>query len=280
MEQESKRQPNPRKNPWKNLRKRIRRWTPFVSGVLAAFLGIFLYNAISPAPQTLSERDVKEKVIEVLASATPEPSYSSQVYQIIRPSLVLIQTRETHEKSEDDYGLGSGVVIDADGHILTSLHVIQDATNVKITFFDGSESGALVIAEMPEKDIAVIQATEPPAQIYPAVLGNLGAMRVGDEAFAVGNPFGLYSSMSAGVISGFDRVFEIPGKNISIDGMIQFDAAVNPGNSGGPLLNRYGHVIGIVTGLINPSEQNFFVGIGFAVPINTAVGAMGSLPPY
>jgi S1-C subfamily serine protease len=280
MEQESKRQPNPRKYSWKNLRKRIRRWTPFVSGVLAAFLGIFLYNAISPTPQPLSERDVKDKVIEVLASATPEPSYSSLVYRVIQPSLVLIQTRETHENSDDDYGLGSGVVIDAEGHILTSLHVIRDATNIKITFFDGSESGALIIAEMPEKDIAVLQATEPPAQLYPAVLGNPNAMRVGDEAYAVGNPFGLYSSMSAGVISGFDRVFEIPGRDISIEGMIQFDAAVNPGNSGGPLLNRYGHVVGIVTGLINPSEQNFFVGIGFAVPINVAVGAMGSLPPY
>jgi S1-C subfamily serine protease len=280
MEQESKGQPNPRKYPWKNLRKRIRRWTPFVSGVLATFLGILLYNAISPTPQPLSERDVKDKVIEVLASATPEPSYSSLVYRVIQPSLVLIQTRETHENSDDDYGLGSGVVIDAEGHILTSLHVIRDATNIKITFFDGSESGALIIAEMPEKDIAVIQATEPPAQLYPAVLGNPNAMRVGDEAYAVGNPFGLYSSMSAGVISGFDRVFEIPGRDISIEGMIQFDAAVNPGNSGGPLLNRYGHVVGIVTGLINPSEQNFFVGIGFAVPINVAVGAMGSLPPY
>jgi S1-C subfamily serine protease len=268
------------KNLWRHYRRRIRRWTPFVSGVLAAFLGILLYNAISPTPQPLSERDVKDKVIEVLASATPEPSYSSLVYRVIQPSLVLIQTRETHENSDDDYGLGSGVVIDDEGHILTSLHVIQDATNVRITFFDGSESGALVIAEMPEKDIAVIQATEPPAQLYPAVLGNPGAMQVGDEAFAVGNPFGLYSSMSAGVISGFNRVFEIPGRDITIEGMIQFDAAVNPGNSGGPLLNRSGHVIGIVTGLINPSEQNFFVGIGFAVPINTALGAMGQLPPY
>jgi S1-C subfamily serine protease len=105
-------------------------------------------------------------------------------------------------------------------------------------------------------------------------------MRVGDEAYAVGNPFGLYSSMSAGVISGFDRVFRVPDSDIEIEGMIQFDAAVNPGNSGGPLLNRSGHVIGIVTGLINPSKQNFFVGIGFAVPINIALGAMGGAPPY
>lgn len=253
---------------------------PFVSGVLATFFGILLYNAISPSPQPLSKRDVKDKVIEVLASATPKPSYSSQVYRIIQPSLVLIQTRETHVNSDDDFGLGSGVVIDNEGHILTSLHVIQGATNVKITFFDGSESGALVVAKMPEKDIAVIQATEPPAQLHPAVLGNPNAMRVGDEAYVVGNPFGLYSSMSAGVISGFDRVFRLPGSGIEINGMIQIDAAVNPGNSGGPLLNRNGHVIGIVTGIVNPTDENFFVGIGFAVPINTALSAMGQPPPY
>jgi S1-C subfamily serine protease len=105
-------------------------------------------------------------------------------------------------------------------------------------------------------------------------------MRVGDEAYVVGNPFGLYSSMSSGVISGFDRTFRVPDSNVEIPGMIQFDAAANPGNSGGPLLNRAGHVIGIVTGLINPTEENFFVGIGFAVPINIAVGGMGGSPPY
>lgn len=104
-------------------------------------------------------------------------------------------------------------------------------------------------------------------------------MRVGDEAFVVGNPFGLYGSMSSGIISGLDRVFKLTGTNIEIAGMIQVDAAINPGSSGGPLLNRNGHVIGIVTGIVNPTEDNFFVGIGFAVPIMTAVGGMGS-PPY
>jgi len=105
-------------------------------------------------------------------------------------------------------------------------------------------------------------------------------MRIGDEAYVVGNPFGLYGSMSSGVISGFDRTFRVPSSNIEIPGMIQFDAAANPGNSGGPLLNRAGHVIGIVTGLVNPTDENFFVGIGFAVPINVAVGGMGGSPPY
>jgi S1-C subfamily serine protease len=267
-------------NRWKYFRRRMRRWTPFVSGVLAAFFGILLYNAIVPRTQLLTARDVKDKVIEVLASATPEPSFSSQVYRIIQPSLVLIQTKGFHDNNKDDYGLGSGVIIDDQGHILTSRHVIKDASQIKITFFDGSESGAQVVGEIAEKDIAVLEPTEPPAKIYPAVLGNPGIMHVGDEAYAVGNPFGLYSSMSAGVISGFDRVFTLPGSGIKIDGMIQIDAAVNPGNSGGPLLNRSGDVIGIVTGIVNPTDANFFIGIGFAVPINTALSAMGQPPPY
>jgi S1-C subfamily serine protease len=104
-------------------------------------------------------------------------------------------------------------------------------------------------------------------------------MQVGDEAFVVGNPFGLHNSMSSGVISGFDRTFQPPNRDEPIEGLIQFDAAANPGNSGGPLLNRNGHVIGIVTGIVNPTDENFFVGIGFAVPIATAAGGIGS-PPY
>jgi S1-C subfamily serine protease len=113
----------------------------------------------------------------------------------------------------------------------------------------------------------------------PATLGNPNAVRIGDEAYVVGNPFGLYSSMSAGVISGLDRSYQPPNSNQQLQGLIQIDAAVNPGNSGGPLLNRDGEVIGIVDGLVNPTDQNFFVGIGFAVPITAAGGAVGS-PPY
>jgi S1-C subfamily serine protease len=106
-------------------------------------------------------------------------------------------------------------------------------------------------------------------------MGSLAAMRIGDEVFAVGNPLGLTGSMSAGVVSGFDRSFTIEDLDQELDGLIQFDAAVNPGNSGGPLLNRYGQVIGIVTGLINPTEQEVFIGIGFAVPISVAASAAG-----
>jgi S1-C subfamily serine protease len=136
-----------------------------------------------------------------------------------------------------------------------------------------------VTATQPENDIAVLQPEQLPDLLVPAVLGNPGAMSVGDEAYAVGNPFGLYGSMSAGVISGFNRSFQAGENDPKIEGLIQIDTAVNPGNSGGPLLNRYGQVIGIVIGILNPTDQEFFVGIGFAVPITTAGGAAGA-PPY
>lgn len=269
---------------WKSRGQRVSRLVvrtlPFLTGMLAALAGLMLYNTLHPAPAALSTRDVRRTVIEVMASATPQPALSAQVYRVIQPSLVLIQTREQDQNSQADYGLGSGVVIDLNGDILTSLHVIQGATEIKLTFFDGSESAARVVARQPEKDIAVVQAITAPKLLIPAVIGNPAAMHVGDEAYVVGNPFGLYSSMSAGVISGFDRTFKSQDNPLELTGMIQIDAAVNPGNSGGPLLNRSGDVIGIVTGILNPTDQNFFVGIGFAVPIPVALSALGQPPPY
>lgn len=263
----------------KNIGSTLRRGLPFAWGILAALFTLAIYHFIFIAPTQLSTDDVNHSVAIAMASATPPPAYSAQVYQIIRPSLVLIEIEETHQDAESDFGLGSGVVVDNFGDILTSLHVIEGATTIQVTFADGTKSEAQVIMEMPELDLAVIQALDTPLVVVPATLGNPGAMQVGDEAFVVGNPFGLYGSMTSGVISGFDRIFRVPDSHVEIPGMIQFDAAANPGNSGGPLLNRQGHVIGIVTGLINPTDETFFVGIGFAVPINTAVSGMGA-PPY
>jgi S1-C subfamily serine protease len=263
----------------KGILARIRRGVPFGSGVLAALLAFLLYNLVFVKPDQLTAQDVNNSVASAMASATPPPAFSAGVYQIIRPSLVLIQVEETHQDAETDHGLGSGVVVDNFGNILTSLHVVNGASTILVTFADGTQSEAEIVLFQPENDIAVIQAYDTPLSLVPAVLGNPNSMRVGDEAFVVGNPFGLYSSMSAGVISGFDRVFQLPDTDIEIHGMIQVDAAVNPGNSGGPLLDRNGYVVGIVTGIINPTEDTFFVGIGFAVPIMTAVGVMGS-PPY
>jgi S1-C subfamily serine protease len=275
---------DPQPGPWqlrrRRLRAQLRRTAPFASGVLAALVALLLYNALVPAPQPLTVREVNDTVAQALASATPPPAYSAQVYQVIRPSLVLIQTESEDEDGETKHGLGSGVVVNDSGAILTSLHVVTGANSIQITYADGTESNAQIIVEQPENDIAVVQTEQLPELLVPAILGNPGSMRVGDEAFAVGNPFGLYSSMSAGVISGFDRSFKPVSSTLELHGLIQIDAAVNPGNSGGPLLARDGTVIGIVTGIVNPAEEDFFIGIGFAVPINIALGGGGGSLPY
>jgi S1-C subfamily serine protease len=262
------------RNRMGSLRNRVKGLFPFVSGVAAMLLALILYNFIFPENQ-LTQTEVNDAIANAMASATPRPAYSTEVYQIIQPSLVLIQV----DLKNGEKSLGTGVIVDGAGDILTCLHVVDGAATIKITFADGTKSDGVIASVQPEMDIAVLQAPTMPQLFVPATLGNPGALQVGDEAYAVGHPFGLYGSMSAGVISGFDRTFRPENSNVELKGLIQIDAAVNPGNSGGPLLNRYGHVVGIVTGIVNPSDQNFFIGIAFAVPINMAAGGV-DMPPY
>jgi S1-C subfamily serine protease len=169
---------------------------------------------------------------------------------------------------------GSGVIIDTAGDIMTCLHIVQNATSIEVTFADGSTSTAQIATADATNDIAVLQPDRPPSQITPAVLGNPRSIAVGSEAYVLGSPFGLYGSFSAGVVSGLNRTFQL-ANGTQLTGMIQVDAAVNPGNSGGPLVNRYGQVVGIVSGIVNPTNQSVFIGIGFAVPIDVAGGAAG-----
>ena len=263
------------------LRTRLGKATPFAFGVLVALAAVFAYVLLVPGPPPLTQRDIDDTVADALASVTPAPAYSELVYRAVQPSLVLIETKGPvkNGKPGQDGGLGSGVVVNIEGDILTSLHVVADATAIELTFADGTRSSADVVGSQPEDDIAVLRATQPPANLVPAILGDPRSVRQGSDAYAMGNPFGLSSSMSVGVISGVDRSFRLPNSELVLHGLIQIDAAVNPGNSGGPLLNRDGHVIGIVTALINPTEDDVFIGIGLAVPIDVAGGAAG-LPPY
>jgi S1-C subfamily serine protease len=258
-------------------RERLRGILPFASGILATLLALILYQYIFPANQ-LTERDVKDVVAIAMASATPRPPDAVMVYQIIQPSIVHITTEG--EKDNASKGIGTGVIISDTGDIVTSLHVVAGSNDIHVTFADGTNSEAFILAEIPEQDLAILRAFNSPELIVPAILGNPGSMKVGDDVFVVGHPFGLYGSMSAGVISGFGRSFKPTGADFALEDLIQFDAAANPGNSGGPLLDRNGRVIGIVTGLVNPGEGNFFVGIGFAVPITFAAAGGGGSPPY
>jgi S1-C subfamily serine protease len=257
-----------------NILKRIRGVFPFVSGVLAALLALILFNFVFPDTQ-MTESEVQDVVNSALASATPRTPNAVLAYENVGASIVLIEV-----KREDGDSIGTGVIIDDQGSILTSNHVIDEATDISVTFFDGTKTDAFIISATPEQDIAMLGSFTLPTMIFPATLGNPRGSRIGDEVFVLGHPFGLIGSLTAGVISGFDRSFQPSGSDIRLEGLIQFDAATNPGNSGGPLLDRNGRVIGIVTGIISPGENGTFVGIGFAVPITTAASGGGGAPPY
>jgi len=254
---------------------------------VAALVALELYGAATPGPRPLTQQDVASAVAQQLASMTPAPALSQTAYQAVEPSLVLVETQvatstATPSVSPAPVGavtaggsLGSGVVVDSSGDILTALHVVAGASSIEVTFADGTRSAAQVQTTQPLNDIAVLRASQPPAQLQPAVLGNPRSVQVGSEAFVLGNPFGLSGSISAGVISGLNRSFQLPNNGPLLQGLIQVDAAVNPGSSGGPLVNRDGQVIGIVSALINPTSQDVFIGIGLAVPIDVAGGAAG-----
>ncbi len=262
--------------------RRVRSLGLFGAGVLAAFVALVVYGVAFPGPPPVTRTDVSQSITEALASQTPAPAVSEQVFADIEPSLVLIQTTYAPPATATNgatNGLGSGVIVDDSGDILTSLHVVAGAATIEVTFSDGTQSAGEIASTQPDEDIAVVRASRLPATITPATLGNPGSVRIGSQAFAVGSPFGLYASISAGIVSGLDRTFQLPHGGPILHQLIQVDAAVNPGNSGGPLLNRDGQVIGIVTALINPTGQDVFIGIGLAVPINVAGGAAG-LPQY
>jgi S1-C subfamily serine protease len=186
---------------------------------------------------------------------------------------------EGHPPVGKGIGIGTGVVIvDSKGIILTNLHVVLGASKITVVFFDGMESEATVIGVQPEHDLAVLKASKLPDDLKAAVLRSTQDLAPGDEVVAVGFPFGIGPSASAGIISGLKREYRSPEGKRLLTNLIQFDAAANPGNSGGPLVTMDGEVVGIVTAILNPTDQRVFVGIGFAVPIENAASAVGMSP--
>jgi len=184
-----------------------------------------------------------------------------------------------HKGGERPSGIGSGVVIVDQGIILTNLHVVHGMKRVVITFHDGSESEADLVSAHPENDLAVLRARTIPDDLPAATLGSSADLKPGDEVVAVGFPFGIGPSVSAGVVSGLNREFRSPQGQRVLTQLIQFDAAANPGNSGGPLVNMDGDVVGIVTAIYTPNEARTFIGIGFAATIAVA-GSMVGISPF
>ncbi|HEY7929421.1 MAG TPA: trypsin-like peptidase domain-containing protein [Steroidobacteraceae bacterium] len=184
-----------------------------------------------------------------------------------------------HPDEPQPDAIGSGVVMDKSGKILTALHVVSGTDRWVVVFADGSQSDAALVGAQPQNDLAVLQPKQLPDELQPAALASTAGLRPGDQVVATGFPFGIGPSVSAGVVSGLKREFIDPDNpKIKLTNLIQFDAAVNPGNSGGPLVNRDGEVVGIVTAIVNPSGAHVFAGIGFAVPIENAARAIGDNP--
>jgi putative serine protease PepD len=192
------------------------------------------------------------------ATATPLPV--TDLYRQVVPSVVLVTTSKG--------SLGSGVIITDTGMVLTANHVIADGGTVSILFADGTKAAATVAFANPKIDIAALTPRKLPEVVVPAVLG--GGVAVGSDVVAIGNPLGLRASTTTGIVSGLNRTTN--AKAGSLSGLIQFDAAVNPGSSGGPLLNSQGVVVGVVVSIADPGRDDAFAGIGFAVPIGTALG--------
>jgi S1-C subfamily serine protease len=217
----------------------------------------------------------------------PLVSPESRAYDAILPSVVRVvglmtegdDGSDNKENATVERGIGTGVVIIDNGTILTNLHVVNGAKKIRVTFFDGSESEALVLSTQPENDLAVLRAKTIPDDLEAATMRSTNDLAPGDHVLAVGFPFGIGPSASAGVVSGLKRQFRSPEGQHTLTNLIQFDAAANPGNSGGPLVTMDGEVVGIVTAILNPNRQRVFIGIGFAVPIENAASAAG-MPPF
>jgi S1-C subfamily serine protease len=187
------------------------------------------------------------------------------IYNQLKDSVVLIET---------NLGLGSGFVYDTSGHIITNQHVIDGADTIQVTFLDGNITSANLIGMDIYSDLAVVKVDPQVTRLYPVVLGNSSELSVGEPVAAMGNPFGLSDTLTVGVVSSLERTLTAVGNYVIID-IIQLDAAVNPGNSGGPLVNLLGQVVGVNTAI--QSETGTFTGIGFAVPSDTIKREIDSL---
>jgi putative serine protease PepD len=253
------------RRPWRS------RYGPaLLAGTVAALLAataviFFMWGSSGQPTATPSARPSPSK--------PPDRLTVAQIFAKLAPSVVSIKA------TGNGIASGTGVVVNADGAILTAHHVIEGANTISVTFSDGTVTDAEVAGQAPEMDIAVLQPAQLPTLLVPAVLGASRGVNIGDDVVAIGNQLGLTDSTTSGVVSGLDRSISGGGESPDLKGLIQFDAAVNPGSSGGPLVNARGETIAIVVALANPTDAGTFIGVGFAVPIGQALGGGASRPP-
>ena len=283
-------------------------WTAVV--VLAGMLAFTLHHSLQPGQRRLTQDEFNAAVMKTLETQVM-PSEYARAYENVRPAVVRVisyvkksRLKDAKERGhnahsgtkpkplgsapaeasgdndeEVEHGVGTGVVIIDKGVILTNLHVVSGADRISVVFFDGLQADASISGVQPENDLAVLQASKIPDDLIAATMRSTADLLPGDRVLAVGYPFGIGPSASSGIVSGLKRAFRSPEGNHEMTNLIQFDAAANPGNSGGPLVTMNGEVVGIVTAILNPTPARTFLGIGFAVPIENAAAAAG-LPPF
>jgi S1-C subfamily serine protease len=256
-----------------------RRWTPGLRRKV--LLAVVLIWAVAITAAVLLRGGGGKPTAAVTVAPSPSasdgPLSVAEVYRTLLPSVVRIEAGG-EGRTDTETAVGTGVIANADGTILTAAHVVAGANSITVSYADGTTSAAAVARADAKRDIATLTPAKLPETVVPAALG--GGVAVGDDVVAIGNPLGLTASTSNGVVSGLNRATR--GKSGAMSGLIQFDAAVNPGSSGGPLINDQGQVVGIVVALANPTDAGTFIGIGFAVPIGAALGAGrgdGQAPP-
>ncbi len=205
---------------------------------------------------------------------TPEGLVNATVYESCNRSVVHITTRSVSTRGNAVFGFrvpsqgeGSGGVLDKEGHIVTNFHVVQDAQDVRVTFFDGNTYRAQPVGADPASDVAVIKVEAPPDVLFPLEFADSSRLRVGQRVFAIGNPFGLERTLTTGIVSSLNRSLPSRESARTIKSIIQIDAAINPGSSGGPLLDWHGRLIGMNTAIASRSGDS--AGVGFAIPSNT-----------
>jgi S1-C subfamily serine protease len=263
----------------RTLARRSERFLMLGAGALIAVAIVYGNSLLHPQSRELTQEDIDGAVMHTLETKTL-PSQAARAYDAIRNSVVRVREFERADGDSEDTesGVGTGVVIVDKGIILTNLHVVSSAKRVGVVFADGTESEATIISTQPENDLAVLQAKTIPDDLPAATLRSTSDLALGDEVVAVGFPFGIGPSVTSGVVSGLRREYRSPEGKRLLTNLIQFDAAANPGSSGGPLVTMDGEVVGIVTGILNPNNQRVFIGIGFAVPIENAAAAVGISP--
>mgnify|MGYP005806641961 CR=1 FL=1 len=273
--------PARRRGAWRRFIERYERPLWLAAGALFAVAGMLLHAGVAPQPRAITQKDIDASVMHTLETQNL-PSPAARAYETVRRSVVRVRGLGAAPKKggdeHEERSTGTGVVILENGTILTNLHVVSIAESLQVVFEDGTASEATVVGTRPEHDLAVIRASTLPDDLLPATLRSTRDLREGDRVIAVGFPFGIGPSVSDGVVSGLRREYRTPEGKRVLTNLIQFDAAANPGNSGGPLVTSDGEVVGIVTAILNPGDQAVFIGIGFAVPIENAAAAVGLSP--